>query len=82
MKAPTPKRALQFLRWFCHEDHIEEIEGNLLELHDRQSATSEDKANWEFCKNVLLHFRPTYIRSFNLLSPNADSNSFNLVCST
>ena len=59
-----PKYALRFLRWFCHEDHLEEIEGDLLELHERESVTSESKANWTFCRNVLLHFRPTYLRSF------------------
>ncbi len=75
-----PKNALRFLRWFCHEDHLEEIEGNLLEIHERQSITSESKANWEFCKNVFLHFRPTYIRSFWSFSNQSDmlKNNFKI----
>ena len=73
MKQPIPKNALRFLRWFCKEDHIEEIEGNLIELHERQSATSQGKADWAFYKNVLLHFRPTYIRSFQLFSSSNQS---------
>lgn len=64
MKKSFPKKALSFLRWFCHEDHIEEIEGNLLELYERQLAIAPKNANWMFWKNVLLHFRPEYIRSF------------------
>jgi putative ABC transport system permease protein len=32
MKAP-PKHPLQFLRWFCREDYLEEIEGDLTELY-------------------------------------------------
>lgn len=32
MKKPPPKYALDFLRWFCREDYIEEIEGDLIEL--------------------------------------------------
>ena len=67
MNPQPPKRALKFLQWFCRKEHIEEIEGNLIELYEIQSATSENKAKWAFYKNVLLHFRPEYIRSFHLL---------------
>ncbi len=28
MKDMPSKRALQFLRWFCREDHLDEIEGD------------------------------------------------------
>jgi hypothetical protein len=31
MKTNPPKRPLQFLRWFCSEDCLEEIEGDLSE---------------------------------------------------
>ncbi|MEM6320921.1 MAG: ABC transporter permease [Bacteroidota bacterium] len=64
MEHRPPKRALEFLRWFCKEEHLEEIEGNLLELYELNAAESERKANRAFYKDVLLHFRPTYIRSF------------------
>jgi putative ABC transport system permease protein len=36
MKASPPNRALKFLRWFCREDYIEEIEGDLVELFEYQ----------------------------------------------
>ena len=61
-----PKYALRFLRWFCHEDYLEEIEGNLVELYEVQYEESEKKAKRSFYWNVLRHFRPTFIRSFQL----------------
>ena len=57
-----PKNALSFLRWFCREDYLEEVEGNLMELFDVEAENSVKQANWRFLKNVLLHFRPEYIR--------------------
>jgi putative ABC transport system permease protein len=34
MSAPTPppKSVLKFLRWFCREDYLDEVEGNLVEI--------------------------------------------------
>ncbi|MCB0632114.1 MAG: ABC transporter permease [Saprospiraceae bacterium] len=64
MSAAPPKRALRFLRWFCREDYLEEIEGNLIELFENAYETNNRKANRLFYWNVLLHFRPDYIRSF------------------
>ena len=65
MSRPTPsKNALQFLRWFCRDDYLEEIEGNLLELYEQQYEESPTKARQQFTWNVLRHFRPAFIRSF------------------
>ena len=65
MSRPTPpKNALQFLRWFCRDDYLEEIEGNLLELYEQQYEESPAKARQQFTWNVLRHFRPVFIRSF------------------
>ncbi len=61
-----PKYALKFLRWFCREDYLEEIEGNLLELYDLQCQQSEKKAKLAFYWNVLRHFRPAFIRAFSM----------------
>lgn len=69
MENQPPKRAIQFLRWFCHEDHLDEIEGNLVEIYERQCAVEKRKANWNFYKDVLLHFRPEYLRFSILKSP-------------
>ncbi|MEM9674492.1 MAG: ABC transporter permease [Bacteroidota bacterium] len=64
-----PKQALRFLRWFCREDYLEEIEGNLLELYKQQLEVSSQRARWQFFWNVLRHFRPAFIRSFRIYQP-------------
>ncbi len=65
MKNSPPKYALRFLRWFCRPDYLEEIEGDLLELFEKQVEQTPRKANWNFRWQVLRHFRPDFIRSFN-----------------
>ena len=61
-----PQRPLRFLRWFCRDDYLEEIEGNLLELYERQYEASPTKARQQFAWNVLRHFHPAFIRSFKI----------------
>jgi len=61
-----PKRALQFLRWFCREDYLEEIEGDLTEIYEKHYKVSQHKAKRKFIWGVLKHFRPEFIRSFAL----------------
>ena len=43
-----PKRALQFLRWFCREDYLEEIEGDLTEVFKNNMRTLRAKQNGNF----------------------------------
>src|SRR4051812_635121 len=57
-----PKAASRFLRWFCREDAIEEIEGNLLELFEKESIEDARRAKWRFTWQVFRHFRPAFIR--------------------
>src|SRR5689334_16336393 len=64
MKVLPPKRALQFLRWFCREDYLDEIEGDLLEVFRKDYEASPKLARRKFSWNVLTHFRPDYIKSF------------------
>jgi predicted permease len=64
MNPSPPNRALKFLRWFCREDYIEEIEGDLTELFEKQHEQSPSKAKRIFSWNVLRHFRPAFIKSF------------------
>lgn len=72
IKKTPPKRALQFLRWFCREDYLEEIEGNLMELFEREADEHPRKASWQFLWQVLLHLRPDYMKLFqNALIPTA-----------
>lgn len=70
MKKNPPKNALKFLRWFCREDYLEEIEGNLIELYEKQYEISPGKAKWQFFWSVIRHFRPMFIRSFKITYQN------------
>lgn len=65
MKTHPPKYARRFLRWFCREDFIDEIEGDLLEIYAQQHKETPRRANWVFIWQVLLHFRPDFIKSFS-----------------
>lgn len=64
MSNQPPKYALRFLRWFCREDFLDEIEGDLIELFEYQYKETPQRANWLFIWQVLLHFRPDFIKSF------------------
>ncbi len=68
MIVKPPKWPLLFLRWYCREDYLEEIEGNLTELFYRQQ-NMPSKARALFLYNVLKHFRPAFIKSVNIKSP-------------
>lgn len=61
-----PKNILAFLRWFCKEDCVEEIEGDLTEMFGRESKESPAKANLNFAWRVVKYIRPEYIKSFTL----------------
>ncbi|MEM6768153.1 MAG: ABC transporter permease [Bacteroidota bacterium] len=64
-----PKYALEFLRWFCREDYLEEVEGNLLEIFETEYPEHPGRANRHFYWQVLLHFRPDFIKHFAHLNP-------------
>ena len=59
-----PKKALAFLRWFCREDYIEEVEGDLTEVFRKQYESNPRKAKWKFTWSILRYFRPGFIKSF------------------
>ncbi len=65
---------LRFLRWFCREDYIEEIEGDLAEIFKNESSKSTRRASWKFGWRVLGYLRPEFIKSFKDRQP----NSFNM----
>jgi putative ABC transport system permease protein len=64
MKPDPPHWPLRFLRWFCHEDFIDEIEGDLMENYFSLYEKSSSKAGRQFTWDVIKHFRPEFIRSF------------------
>ena len=58
-----PKLISSFLRWFCHPDLIEDVEGDLTELFDeRIKEKGVRKAKWLFFWDVIKLFRPSIIR--------------------
>jgi putative ABC transport system permease protein len=69
MKPSPPHLALRFLNWFCREDSIEEIEGDLTELYEVQYEISHRKAKTKFIWHVLMYFRPAFIKSFKAPYP-------------
>ncbi len=64
MQAQPPKRALQFLRWFCRQDYLDEIEGDLTELYFKELRIDPARAKRKFYWAVLKHFRPEFIKTF------------------
>jgi putative ABC transport system permease protein len=64
MNITPPKKALQFLRWFCREDYLEEIEGDLTEVFQKQCERFPRKAKWKFTWSVIKYFRPEFMKSF------------------
>ena len=58
MSSSPPRLALKFLRWFCREDHLEEIEGDLYELFDiKTGLKSHSYARRTFLFDVFKFFR-------------------------
>jgi len=64
MNIQPPKRALKLLRWFCSEDYIEEIEGDLIEIFEHQYEESPRRAKRQFTWRVVRSFHPAFIKSF------------------
>ncbi len=70
MKVNPPKKAVAFLRWFCREDYLEEIEGDLTEVFKKQDENAPRKAKWKFTWSVIKYFRPEFMKSFRNSYPN------------
>ncbi|WP_258102146.1 FtsX-like permease family protein [Marinoscillum pacificum] len=66
MNALPPKYPLRFLRWFCREEFLEEMEGDLVELFEMRYINSPKKAQRLFWWDVLRSFRLVNIRSLKL----------------
>jgi len=61
-----PGKIIQFLRWFCREDYIEEIEGDLVEVFKKDYATSPRKAHAKFALSVIRYVRPQFIKRLKI----------------
>jgi len=61
-KSP-PKLLLNFFRWFCHPDYVEDIEGDLLERFERNiNEKGFKRARIEFLKEIVKLIRLGIIR--------------------
>lgn len=58
-----PKWAIRFLRWFCKDEYLSEIEGDLNELYHLRTKKSIQSANLFFVWNVFRSFRPINLKS-------------------
>jgi len=79
MKATPPRHILNFLRWFCREDFLDEVEGDLLELFEKQHRHSPVTARWKFTANVLHYLRPEYIKIFQSRSSSFTALSMTMI---
>jgi len=64
-----PRRAQRFLRWFCAESFLEELEGDLSELFQEDVSTyGLHKANRRYVFNVVRYITPFFFakRTFSL----------------
>lgn len=52
----SPKYPLRFLRLFCREDYLDEIEGDLMELFEKWVRESPGKARRRFAWDVVKSF--------------------------
>ncbi len=52
-----PRFPTRLLRWFCKEEQLDEIEGDLYEAYHQRYAQSPKKAKWKYYKEVLLSFK-------------------------
>lgn len=69
-KVNPPRRALQFLSWFCDPDLLPEIEGDLHELFQRWvKQYGVRKARWLYWLNILSFFRPFALKRKNYVLP-------------
>ncbi len=63
-----PIWAVRFLRWFCRETYLSEIEGDLFELYHIRAKKSERKANFFFVWNVVRSFRLINLKKNSMLN--------------
>jgi len=59
MNIQPPKIARAFLHWYCNEELVEEIEGDINEeFNQKVKSSGIRKASWHYIKQVIQFFRP------------------------
>ena len=70
MTPQPPGFMLRFLRWFCREDYLEEIEGDLIELFEERSHDNPAIAKRSFIWDVIKSFRWRNLKQIRLVHRN------------
>jgi putative ABC transport system permease protein len=68
LKIQPPDIVLRLLRWFCREDRLEEVEGDLVELFDKRTEQKLKMAKWRFFWDVIKSVRRVNLKKFDFLS--------------
>ncbi|MEL6535747.1 MAG: ABC transporter permease [Bacteroidota bacterium] len=66
---PPPRLAFAFLAWFCKDDLLEEIEGDLYEEFSIRAERNLTWARWMYAWQVLSFFRPFAMKHSSQLFP-------------
>lgn len=69
-KILPPKLANRFLRFYCRNEFLEEIEGDVFELFERRVGDNPTKAKLLFHWDVLRFFRPSNIKQIKKSNSN------------
>lgn len=65
-----PKWALRFLEWYCREDRLEQISGDLHEIYQREvTSGSSARAGIRYTWNVIRFFRLSNLKRADRYSP-------------
>ncbi len=67
-----PRRALRFFRWYCRPDRLEELEGDLWEMHDKRQQQQISKLSLQ------LRFWWDVVRCFKMYSVKKTQLGMNL----
>ena len=76
MRAQPPQLVHRFFRWFCREDYLEELEGDLIEVFEKRFNASPNRARWAFIWSVIRYFRPGFVRSFKKVNYSTPTGMF------
>ncbi|MEO9483393.1 MAG: ABC transporter permease [Ekhidna sp.] len=76
MKPHPSKWILKFLRWFCKEEYLDEIEGDLLELYHTRAKQSKGMANVFLFWNVFRSLRWVNIKDAQMAKSGLVRNYF------
>lgn len=68
-------KAIQFLRWFCRSEFLDEIEGDIIELYELRNSKHPQKAHRLLWWDVIRSFRWVNLKSVN--SQNNNLSMFN-----